>query len=69
MQKYMRWSAILVALLLVLAACYTGGEGSEEPDESAPAASGRSERRRPGPAPSATPTSSAASRSPRAIRS
>jgi branched-chain amino acid transport system substrate-binding protein len=37
MQKYMRWSAILVALLLVLAACQPddGGEASEEPDGSA----------------------------------
>ena len=41
MQKYMRWSAILVVLMLVLAACQSdgGSEGSEEPDESAPAAS------------------------------
>ena len=41
MQKYMRWSAILVVLMLVLAACQSdgGSEGSEEPEESAPAAS------------------------------
>ena len=41
MQKYMRWSAILVVLMLVLAACQSdpGGDASEEPDESTPAAS------------------------------
>ena len=42
MQKYMRWSAILVVLMLVLAACTSddGGDASEEPAESdAPAAS------------------------------
>ena len=41
MQKYMRWSAILVVLMLALAACQSdGGDASEEPeasaDESAP---------------------------------
>jgi branched-chain amino acid transport system substrate-binding protein len=37
MQKYMRWSAVLVVLMLVLAACSndTGGSASEEPSESA----------------------------------
>jgi branched-chain amino acid transport system substrate-binding protein len=40
MQKYMRWSAILVVLMLVLAACQSdGGEGSEAPDESTATAS------------------------------
>ncbi|HEX7172737.1 MAG TPA: branched-chain amino acid ABC transporter substrate-binding protein [Candidatus Limnocylindria bacterium] len=40
MQKYMRWSAILVVLMLVLAACQDGGgDGSEEPGESTAAAS------------------------------
>ena len=42
MQKYMRWSAILVVLMLVLAACTSddGGDASEEPaDSDAPAAS------------------------------
>ena len=39
MQKYTRWSAILVVLMLVLAACQSdgGSEGSEEPEESAAA--------------------------------
>ena len=41
MQKYMRWSAILVVLMLVLAACQSdgGGDASEAPgtDESQPA--------------------------------
>jgi branched-chain amino acid transport system substrate-binding protein len=39
MQKYMRWSAILVVLMLVLAACSSdgGGETSEEPEASASA--------------------------------
>src|SRR5688500_2663200 len=32
MQKYMRWSAMLFALLLVLAACDTGGGGDGSPD-------------------------------------
>jgi branched-chain amino acid transport system substrate-binding protein len=36
MQKYTRWSAILVVLMLVLAACQSdgGGDGSEEPGDS-----------------------------------
>jgi len=46
MQKYMRWSAILVVLMLVLAACQSdgGGEASEAPgtDASEPAESGPS---------------------------
>jgi branched-chain amino acid transport system substrate-binding protein len=39
MQKYMRWSGLLVVLTLVLAACQSGGGESAEPsmDESAPA--------------------------------
>ena len=40
MQKYMRWSAVLVVLMLVLAACQTGtGDATDEPgtDESQPA--------------------------------
>jgi branched-chain amino acid transport system substrate-binding protein len=37
MQKYMRWSAILVVLMLALAACQQGG-GEASPEESAPAA-------------------------------
>jgi branched-chain amino acid transport system substrate-binding protein len=37
MQKYMRWSAILVVLMLALAACQGGG-GEASPEESAPAA-------------------------------
>jgi branched-chain amino acid transport system substrate-binding protein len=39
-QKYMRWSAVLVVLMLVLAACQAdpGGDASEEPDESTPPA-------------------------------
>ena len=36
MQKYMRWSAILVVLMLVLAACTSDG-GTGSPDESEPA--------------------------------
>jgi branched-chain amino acid transport system substrate-binding protein len=52
MQKYMRWSAILVVLLLALAACQSGGSGASpdaseseaaaesEPAESEPAAGG-----------------------------
>lgn len=42
MQKYMRWSAILVVLMLVLAACQSdgGSDGSEEPGESAAASQG-----------------------------
>ena len=40
MQKYMRWSAILVVLMLALAACQQGGgEASEPAEESEPAAS------------------------------
>jgi branched-chain amino acid transport system substrate-binding protein len=31
MQKYMRWSAVLVVLMLVLAACQSGGTGASEP--------------------------------------
>jgi branched-chain amino acid transport system substrate-binding protein len=40
-QKYMRWSAVLVVLMLVLAACQSdpGGDASEEPGESTAAAS------------------------------
>jgi branched-chain amino acid transport system substrate-binding protein len=35
MQKYMRWSAVLVVLMLVLAACSSdGGDASDEPAES-----------------------------------
>lgn len=38
MQKYLRWSAILAVMLLVLAACGPGGTSpSEEPEESATA--------------------------------
>lgn len=33
MQKYTRWSAILVVLILVLAACQNGGGGDGSPDE------------------------------------
>jgi branched-chain amino acid transport system substrate-binding protein len=37
MQKYMRWSAILVVLTLTLAACSSdGGDASEEPESEAP---------------------------------
>jgi len=37
MQKYMRWSAVLVVLMLVLAACSSdGGDASEEPESEAP---------------------------------
>jgi branched-chain amino acid transport system substrate-binding protein len=44
MQKYMRWSAILVVLMLVLAACQDGGGGaSEEPGESVAASAGASQ--------------------------
>ena len=40
MQKYMRWSAILVVLMLALAACQQGGgEASEPAEESEPATS------------------------------
>ena len=40
MQKYMRWSAVLVVLMLVLAACQGGGsDGSEPAEESEAAAS------------------------------
>ena len=46
MQKYMRWSAILVVLMLVLAACQSddpGSGASEEPEESVAAASADAE--------------------------
>jgi len=46
MQKYMRWSAILVVLMLVLAACQSddpGSEASDEPEESVAAASADAE--------------------------
>ena len=36
MQKYMRWSAILVVLMLVLAACQSDGGGEASPGESEP---------------------------------
>jgi branched-chain amino acid transport system substrate-binding protein len=39
MQKYMRWSAFLVVLMLALAACQPG-TGEASPDESEPAATG-----------------------------
>ena len=41
MQKYMRWSAVLVVLMLVLAACQSdpGGDASDEPTESTAAKS------------------------------
>ena len=44
MQKYMRWSGLLVVLMLVLAACQGGTGTSAEPseDESAPATAGES---------------------------
>jgi len=44
MQKYMRWSGLLVVLMLVLAACQAAPGGSSEPsaDESAPASGGES---------------------------
>jgi branched-chain amino acid transport system substrate-binding protein len=38
MQKYMRWSAVLVVLMLALAACQSGGGASEPAEESEPAA-------------------------------
>ena len=38
MQKYMRWSAILVVLMLALAACQGGGGDASEPAGSEPAA-------------------------------
>ena len=38
MQKYMRWSAVLVVLMLALAACQSGGTGASEPAGSEPAA-------------------------------
>jgi branched-chain amino acid transport system substrate-binding protein len=37
MQKYLRWTAVLAAMLLVLAACGGGASPSEEPAESAEA--------------------------------
>ena len=42
MQKYMRWSGLLVVLMLVLAACQADTGGSTEPsaDESTPASEG-----------------------------
>jgi branched-chain amino acid transport system substrate-binding protein len=46
MQKYMRWSAVLVVLMLVLAACQGGGSGESQAEESeapASAATGESE--------------------------
>jgi branched-chain amino acid transport system substrate-binding protein len=48
MQKYMRWSAILAVLLLVLAACNGGGQtqepgDSQEPGASAPTTGGNAE--------------------------
>ena len=44
MQKYMRWSGLLVVLMLVLAACQSGSGESTEPsaDESTPASAGES---------------------------
>ena len=44
MQKYMRWSAVLVVLMLVLAACQEdpGGDASAEPGESVAASAGAS---------------------------
>ena len=44
MQKYMRWSGLLVVLMLVLAACQGGSGESTEPsaDESVPASAGES---------------------------
>jgi branched-chain amino acid transport system substrate-binding protein len=39
MQKYMRWSAVLIVLMLVLAACQGGGDESEPAEESEAAAS------------------------------
>lgn len=44
MQKYMRWSGLLVVLMLVLAACQGGSGESTEPsaDESTPASAGES---------------------------
>ena len=38
MQKYMRWSAVLVVLMLVLAACQGGGSDESEPAEESEAA-------------------------------
>jgi branched-chain amino acid transport system substrate-binding protein len=42
MQKYMRWSAVLVVLLLTLAACQPegGGDETDEPDGSSPPTTG-----------------------------
>ena len=50
MQKYMRWSAVLVVLMLVLAACQEdpGGDASAEPGESVAASAGASRMRGPG---------------------
>ncbi len=42
MQKYMRWSAILVALMIVLAACQGGGGATDAPSESAVSSPGGS---------------------------
>ena len=39
MQKYMRWSAVLIVLMLVLAACQNGGDASDGAEESEAAAS------------------------------
>jgi branched-chain amino acid transport system substrate-binding protein len=43
MQKYMRWSAVLVVLMLVLAACQDGGADPSEPAESTAASAGASQ--------------------------
>jgi branched-chain amino acid transport system substrate-binding protein len=40
MQKYLRWTAVLAVMLLVLAACGPGAPASEEPGESAEASVG-----------------------------
>jgi branched-chain amino acid transport system substrate-binding protein len=40
MQKYLRWTAVLAGMLLVLAACGPGTPASEEPGESAEASMG-----------------------------
>jgi branched-chain amino acid transport system substrate-binding protein len=42
MQKYMRWSAILVALMIVLAACQGDGGATDAPSESAVSSPGGS---------------------------
>src|SRR5688572_14430681 len=41
MQKYLRWTAVLAVMLLVLAACGPGTPASEEPGESAAASLGQ----------------------------